>query len=375
MLTWRHRLRIARRIENSLAKSPSRTRAGLFELQRDLTDSLDVIQITCRLLEQVVARGWTTARDELVETLTSRLYALSSLLDRSAEEVSRRFQVPAKPTDLLAELAQLEHEFGAIHVDWKRGCLSITTDAITLEDVELGEFAIELQWDRLGNAGSRCFDIVAINPRPAAGNSSVTHPHVRDRTLCAGDAGFLIGRALEQGRLVDAVQLVISVLRNYNRDSPFVHLKDWFGEPCADCGRSTDEDSFSCGSCSDCLCESCVVSCTACDSSRCTGCIGSCDICDQPCCSSCCQTSAASTQSCCPDCLAKCEQCDAWVATDEINDGQRCPDCAAQMEEEDEPLEESNDATTTLPAATAETAPTDLCATSMAQADVVLPCR
>jgi hypothetical protein len=375
MLSFRHRLRIARRIEAGLAKQPAITRASLSELQHALEDSVRVIRSTCRLLQQVAVRGWTNARSELVETLTSRLYALSSLTDRSAEEIGKRFEAPAKPADLLAELAQLEDEFGVVNVDWKGGCVSVTTDPITLDDVDLGEFAIELHWDRLGQPGSRCFDIVAVDPRPAASDSSVTHPHVRDRTLCAGDAGFNIGQALEQGRLVDAIQLVASVLRNYGRDSPFVHLDEWYGEPCRDCGRATDEDSSSCGSCGDRLCDRCVVSCSACDAARCVGCVECCGVCDNSCCRGCSQMSAHTSRSCCPDCLAKCTQCDTWVATDEIDEDQLCPDCVGQPENEDEPAEEIDDATTNLLAATAAPATTDLCSESVAEANVVLPCR
>ena len=374
MFSFRHRLRLARRIENALAKQPAVTRAGLGELQSDLEHSVREIQSTCRLLEHVAVRGWPIARVELVETLTGRLNALSSLIDRGADNVGKRFQPTAKPADLLLELAQLEDEFGTVEVDWKRGCLSVTTDAITLEDVDLGEFAIELHWDRLGVPGSRCFDIVALEPRPAASDSGITHPHVRDRTLCAGDAGDAIGQALEQGRLVDAVQLVASVLRNYNRESPFVALDDWDGEPCGDCGRSTDEDSSCCGSCGDCVCDRCVVSCSACDASRCAECVESCAVCDDACCRSCAQISAASSRSCCPDCLEKCEQCKTWVASDEIDEAsQLCPDCAGQTESQDEPANRINHATKNRPAATAAPASADVHSLGVAQADVVLP--
>ena len=66
----------------------------------------------------------------------------------------------------------------------------MTTESITLQDVELGSFAIDFVWSRLAQQrGSSCFDIVALDPNPATGRDEVNHPHVNDLDLCAGDAG------------------------------------------------------------------------------------------------------------------------------------------------------------------------------------------
>src|SRR4051812_14278143 len=101
MLSLKHRLRIARRIEEALNKRRCARRAGLEDLRRDLNDSFRVIQTTCQLLEKVVVRGWTKARGELVETLTSRLYALSGQTDRAAEAIGKRFETPVATVNLL----------------------------------------------------------------------------------------------------------------------------------------------------------------------------------------------------------------------------------------------------------------------------------
>jgi hypothetical protein len=45
------------------------------------------------------------------------------------------------------------------------------------------------------------FSIIALEPNPAAGRPDVTHPHVIEKRLCAGDAVNPIRTALESGRL------------------------------------------------------------------------------------------------------------------------------------------------------------------------------
>ncbi len=117
----------------------------------------------------------------------------------------------------LGEFEQLDEEFGEIKVEWDRRCLSIVTEPITLQEVDLGPFAIELFWERLARrVGSSCFEIVALEPNPATCNESVTHPHVREGELCAGDATTPIEKALDRrpiGRCHVARALGLTVLQ------------------------------------------------------------------------------------------------------------------------------------------------------------------
>src|SRR5260221_8862354 len=72
---------------------------------------------------------------------------LRSLADAVARLRSSVALDPVAPADLaawVAELQQLDCEFGEGTVDWKRDVLAVTTDPITLEGIHLGEFAIEL---------------------------------------------------------------------------------------------------------------------------------------------------------------------------------------------------------------------------------------
>src|SRR5207302_505671 len=52
---------------------------------------------------------------------------------------------------LVEELRQLEAEFGGLSVGLREKTVSVVTEPITLRDVELGPFRIQLCWKRLGH--------------------------------------------------------------------------------------------------------------------------------------------------------------------------------------------------------------------------------
>ena len=238
--------------------------------------------------------------------------------------------VPPAIGDLFADLRQLEAEFEAVGVDWKAKVLRATTEAIALRGVALGPFAIELHWERRGEPR---FEIVALQPHPAAGGKGVTHPHVRDRHLCLGDAAAPLRKALADGRLADAFVLVRSVLRTYNPASPYTPLAEWGGSPCAGCGCGLDADErWACGGCDADYCEGCSRGCGRCDAIRCPDCLDPCALCREDCCSACLDADAGG-RALCPDCWVCCTDCGRRWPEDRLADG-RCPDCPTPSEEE-----------------------------------------
>ena len=165
-------------------------------------------------------------------------------------------------------------------------------------------------------------------------NDAVTHPHVRDRALCAGDAATPIAEALAAGRLADAFLLVRSVLRHYNVASPYVALDHWNGQPCAECGATSDADeTYFCEGCDSDVCDECIGCCSSCSRSRCGGCLNPCAVCHQNNCSGCLEDTEESQRSCCPDCRVDCSACGKTVAADELAEGTAlCPDCDSAPE-------------------------------------------
>jgi hypothetical protein len=261
-----------------------------------------------RRLDLARARDFTLAASVLHEEFIARLQTVRETADHARAQSERPARSGHDLTDWLAELRQIEAEFGEVQIDWQEGILTVTTTPITLRDVYLGPFAIQLHWNRLAERmGSHCFSIEALDPQPAATDPDVPHPHAKNGKLCAGDAAGPIAQALEQGRLADAFCLVRAVLSHYNPDSPHVPLENWEGTECYNCGSLVaEEERCTCESCDHDYCDDCMAYCCGCDTSRCRGCLESCADCDAYCCSSCLKPSPDSGRECCPRCLARC---------------------------------------------------------------------
>lgn len=218
--------------------------------------------------------------------------------------------------DLLGELDQLDSEFGAWDYDDAVSELSVTTEPIRLEGIELGRFEVRL---RLGQPitqmmGRLCW-VEALEANPAASNSEVTHPHVSGGSICIGDAGPELLRALHDGRVCDFFLMVRSILCNYNPGSPYVALDEWYGEPCSDCGRTVHEDDrYVCDDCDRMFCDDCITSCQHCDKTICFDCVTTCRSCKESSCADCLTPCEAYGDAVCPDCLDD-NQCTTCMET------------------------------------------------------------
>ncbi len=210
----------------------------------------------------------------------------------------------------------------------EEGKLRVETPVITLGDICLGAFAIDLKQKGNGISIQR-FEIVALQPEPASTDSTVTHPHVKDGELCAGDAKVPIKAALESGRITDAFLLIQSTLLTYNSRSAYVKLDQWHGISCSDCSRTINpDDSYSCQGCDHHLCDQCYSSCSSCSSTFCPECIRGCSSCKCSYCDACLELSARTDKPLCCDCRTSCDRCGNVLSTDEIDeDAQVCLDC------------------------------------------------
>ena len=109
-------------------------------------------------------------------------------------------------------------EFEAVDIDLGEHELSVTTDRIVLEGINLGSFKIRLDWHLLGF--SSAYRVMALDPNPAAKNEDITHPHVQDGNLCEGEGRSAVQAALEECRLYDFFLLVSRLLHTYGRGKP-----------------------------------------------------------------------------------------------------------------------------------------------------------
>ncbi|HEV7280410.1 MAG TPA: hypothetical protein VGN57_09385 [Pirellulaceae bacterium] len=286
------------------------------------------IRLAARLAEQYAECERRTEPPSPPEAGWRRLSDQASLLRRSGQRSSRALAAlerratdfqsefdsyverlrafarrPPAPTfrDLYAELLALEEEFGEAEIDLQGKTLSVVTELIELEEVELGRFRIVLDCSAVERAE---YDVVALSANEPSSSdfAKVTHPHVRDEGLCEGEAHEPIRAALKQGRLSDFFAIVDRTLKTYNPGSAYARLSEWDGQECQDCGCRTTDD-LSCSRCGDSTCSDCSRSCSGCDCDLCAYCAQECSGCEERFCSDCLAESSSSGRGLCTSCL------------------------------------------------------------------------
>jgi hypothetical protein len=293
--------------------------AGLLD---PVVENMERLRGVRRRLRLCCTRQWYSAAAEVASGLARTVRYMTYDLNRLQELADASETQPPNCAELVADLRQAENEFGQLRYDRKNRFVAVATDAIELEEVYLGEFEIRLLLSSRDTAPSHddLYRIVALDPHPASSDETVTHPHVRNECLCAGDAGAAIRSALDQGRICDFFLLVKAVLEQYNAGSPFVRLDNWEGGACYDCGRGMADESYGCPDCENDFCSECISSCQHCESSYCESCLSTCAACEESVCSNCLRR--------CPDCRkAICRSC---------LDENHCP-CHQEKEKNDEP--------------------------------------
>ena len=244
--------------------------------------------------------------------LLTRTRALTSDLAVNPSRVASAFEIAA-------ELQALVEEFHDVRVNGKERTISVTTEAIVLEDVCLGRFRLTLDWRHLQD-GIRGLSVVALDPVSAASNDRYVHPHVDGENLCAGDGKLALQAALTQGRMCDFFVVVRQILNTYNSSSAYVQLEEWFSRECCACGDWTAADEMrDCERCDTSLCRECVSGCSDCSGDFCSDCTSVCADCDSETCAT---------------CLNECDGCGNQFCERCFDDGQ-CLECNENQEAEE----------------------------------------
>jgi hypothetical protein len=291
----------------------------------DLVQVQGELEQTFRQLQKARSRGWRAAAALKRSQLLAKAYSVQRMVEWLLECQSKR---PPSPTpqslpDVYADLRQLEDEFESVELRLKDRIIAVRTDSIELKGVELGPFSIELHITRLKDRSSSCFDCVALEPNPAECNSNVTHPHVSNKALCAGEAAGPISHALRQGRIADAFCLMNAVLHQYNPDSPHVSLHEWGGTHCENCDSLTNPDDMNC--------------CQGCHRDCCSGCSHTCGGCEETFCENCTEEDREVEEHFCSKCRRRCANCNRVVGLKHCDkDTGLCRDCF-EDQEDDEP--------------------------------------
>jgi hypothetical protein len=295
---------------------------------------LDQLSKESRKMSIALKRNWLAAADRCRANVGNRLGDLLYSMPKVKKLTEPRHRKAETLSVIVGELRQLQDEFGDVEFDKSENAISVITESITLEGIALGPFKIQLELNKLDQLYSNSpYRVIALDPNPAATDSSVTHPHVNAEKLCEGDGCAAVRAAIEEGRICDFFILVRSILNTYSADSPYVALDDWYGTPCYDCGRTvSSEDRYFCYRCEHDYCSDCSSYCHKCEETVCLGCGGLCTNCEEFACS---------------NCISRCEQCDEMFCDSCLEEG-LCKNCREELENEDEEEKtETNECETT----------------------------
>ncbi|MFH1265222.1 MAG: hypothetical protein ABIK89_05800, partial [Planctomycetota bacterium] len=178
-----------------------------------------------RQIDKAAGRGWHRAARRLRVELVYAVGTCRRRLEQLGWELEGESPDQKLPTqgELFQDLVALEDEFDEIRWD-RKGTLSVITEPIVLDGTDLGRFeiALDVDWDPRRTWGS--YEVIALDPYPAASNSDTTHPHVQANQLCEGEGRSAIRRALREGRLLDFFVLVRQILQTYNGANAYVSL-------------------------------------------------------------------------------------------------------------------------------------------------------
>ena len=321
------RFRIAQLVRGQLLSAQERQLGDQIDQAGALFSQLERYQGLHRKATRAYQSRYLLAAQRVNRQMERLLADMTYHVETASRALSKKLEPIPGLHDLIRELDQIHDEFGAWSFDVGDQMLSVTTDAIELEGLYFGRFEIRLHLQNLVNPrGSHPFQCVALDPNPAASADHVTHPHVSDNSLCAGDATATLMAALESGRLCDFFLIVKRVLHTYNAESPYVALDQWDGESCPDCNYVMgDEDRYFCEDCEQNYCSECISGCHGCDVTVCRSCLQPCSICDE---------------SVCRECLTSCEKCGDPCCESCLDNG-LCLTCKESQEENHEEAQES----------------------------------
>ena len=221
-------IRMADRIQESLMKLKN---SRYLELMRQLTSfagELQELTTQSRKMGTSLVHGWFSAAERCCKSVNKLLCDIQYSVPRIRPLAEKPQIKTPKLSALVSELDALEQEFGNTEFDTSDNTIYVITDSITLEDIYLGPFKIQLELNKLSELYQNVpYHVIALEPNPAATDDNVTHPHVSNEILCEGDGCVAIRAALEEGRICDFFTMVRSILNTYNPDSPYVALHDW----------------------------------------------------------------------------------------------------------------------------------------------------
>lgn len=168
-------------------------------------------------------------------------------------------------------LSQIEAELNSVHKIYdnisfeNNNSICVIIGPFIIRDINFGKFKIYFP---MCNFLSPCYSVSAIrakaiNPNRAIHDERIIHPHISERNICLGDGQDAVYTALQEFRLVDALDVINSVLNTYNERDPYAKIEYWSGQLCKSCDAllEPDYDLIPCPKCGIKYCKSCIIKC------------------------------------------------------------------------------------------------------------------
>jgi len=300
-------------------------------------------------------------------------------------------------SDVVRDLVAIHDQFDDVAIEASR--LVFTTDHITLEGIELGRFKVEFDLTR-----PNLKTVKSLDPNPSMKGESYTHPHLLGHALCLGGSTVAVERCFNEGRLLDAADMISGVLHHVTKGEEHARLETWFGIPCRACDepmpdqavrrcrvcRSESDNQEDYSYCSECAhecrgcgynhcddhstelecgchyCERCldahVSTCTDCGEPICNTCVMShvlycgcvvCGNCLPPVCGRCgkriCQSCDTSHEcegcgcTVCDECEQTCDECGDSFCSNCVNLDGRCESCEQDLQASEEECSDTDE--------------------------------
>jgi hypothetical protein len=168
-------LRAALRISSRLRRLRAVT--GRVELpEADWTDCRSLLQ----RIHQCRNRNWNHAAELLQERVERALSRCSEPLQETSRQVpaSGRRPYVQCPHEISRDLVALADKFEKMTIDASNRTLSVTTEPVVPEEINIGRFEIRQHWNRIGER--RPYEVVAVQPN-SAGQSREPGIHLASR--------------------------------------------------------------------------------------------------------------------------------------------------------------------------------------------------
>lgn len=283
-----------------------------------LQDSIDRLLSVISTYNTIIEKGWNP--NSSADNVTTQRYSVRQALNmvENCINANSAQKTTLKPDlqSIYSDILHLGDDFETVSIDLKRSIISVETDSIEFEGIDLGRFEIKI------NLGSMDYLIEALDPNPS-NVAGYVHPHLNGGALCEGAGSGAISLAMETGRLLDMLIVLRTILETYNPKSAYCEMDKWAeGSSCASCDFATEEMSY-CEFCNSAHCDDCIGVCAGCETFRCLNCFASCcEYCEDRLCS----TDCGKTCSNCGE--VYCPQC----VDDKLTDG-LCSGCLEVSEE------------------------------------------